>query len=60
MFKLLFALAVLPAIFALDFNTCNDGPPPLEGLTDYCTTLPCTLVRGETIKAEIRFIMRKC
>ena len=58
MLKLLFALAVLPAIFAIDFNTCNEGPPPIEGLTDYCTTLPCTLVRGETITAQIRFKMR--
>ncbi|CAO1428472.1 unnamed protein product [Diamesa serratosioi] len=54
---LLFVLAVLPAIFAIDFKTCPEGPPPIEGLTDYCTTLPCKLVRGETIKADIRFKM---
>lgn len=54
----LFVLAVLPAIFAIDFNTCNEGPPPIEALTDYCTALPCRLVRGETIKGQVRFIMR--
>lgn len=59
MLKLVFVLVVLPAIFAIEFNKCAEGPPPIEGLTDYCTSLPCTLVRGETIKAEIRFIMRK-
>ncbi|CAO1428568.1 unnamed protein product [Diamesa tonsa] len=48
-------MIVLPAVLALNFNKCSKLPPPDLIRTSYCKSLPCKLVRGQEIKADISF-----
>lgn len=47
---------VLPTVLAIKFNKCSKLPPPELIRTSYCSSLPCKLVRGQEIKADISFI----
>ena len=48
-------IVVLPAVLALNFSKCSKLPPPELIRTSYCKSLPCKLVRGQEIKADISF-----
>lgn len=56
MWKLLVCfMVVLPAVLALNFSKCSKLPPPDLIRTSYCKSLPCKLIRGQEIKADISF-----
>jgi len=55
MYKFLIALAVLPAIFGLDFNHCPVGNSPNFGSSDNCDSVPCNIVRGDSMVARANF-----
>lgn len=56
MWKFLVCFMVfLPAVLSLNFSKCSKLPAPELIRTSYCKTLPCKLVRGQEIKADISF-----